>query len=83
MMDGYGRFYTFFSIQKMGISAEKRQMQIKTAAVSGGFPKTAACLLLGIFPVYDFMPAQRRDKAGQTSGGDDSGSFAKLLFHSV
>ena len=56
MMDGYERFYTFFSIQKMGISAEKRQMQIKTAAVSGGFPKTAACLLLGIFPVQDQKP---------------------------
>jgi len=56
MMDGYGRFYTFFSIQKMGIAAETRQMQIKTAAVSGGFPKTAACLLLGIFPVQDQKP---------------------------
>ena len=49
MMDGYGRFYTFFSIQKMGISAEKRQMQIKTAAVSGGFPKIAALFVTGYF----------------------------------
>lgn len=53
MMDGYGRFYTFFSIQKMGIAAKKRQIQIKTAAAFADLQKTAARFLLCIFSVED------------------------------
>lgn len=82
MMDGYGRFYTF-SIQKWESQQNKADANknsrrfwrvSKQRLVYWVFSGTGSEAFRRRASSYIFMPAQRRDKAGQTSGGDDGGA---------